>query len=167
MPSGGDVTARTFLLPSGVRFEIGPDALRAMLGHLQDTPSKCEAGGVMLGRFITSSDDVVVDEVTTPLPGDRRTRTYYYRARQRHQVMIDRRWWESGGTCNYLGEWHTHPEPKPSPSCLDLRTWRRKLRHDQVDHDALFFVIVGQVCVRAWVGDRRTLGIHPLTLWSS
>ena len=157
---------RTFVLPSGARFEIGSEALCIMLTYVQDTRVKREAGGVMMGRFLAGSKDIVVDEVTTPLPGDRRTRIFYYRAQKRHQAAIDRRWGESAGTCNYLGEWHTHPEPDPNPSCLDLRTWKRKLRKDQVDHSALVFVIVGQTCVRAWLGDRRTLQIHPLILWS-
>jgi integrative and conjugative element protein (TIGR02256 family) len=166
MWNGRVLMPQTFLLPGDARFEIGPDALAVMFGKVQDTSGKPESGGVMLGRYLLGSDDTVVDEVTTPLPGDRCTRTSYYRGRKSHQAVIDRRWLDSCGTCNYLGEWHTHPEPEPSPSRLDLRTWKRRLRQDRVDHYALFFVIVGQECVRAWAGDRRTLRIHALTHWS-
>jgi integrative and conjugative element protein (TIGR02256 family) len=83
--------------------------------------------------------------------GDRATRTRYYRARGSHQAAIDRAWAESGGTCTYLGEWHTHPERAPSPSPEDLADWRRKLTVDRYS-GFLFFVIAGTEETFAWEG---------------
>ncbi len=121
-----------------------------------------EAGGVLLGRWLRGSEHVVVDELTTPMRGDRRGRTSFHRTARAHQQHIDRAYAESQGTCGYLGEWHTHPEPDPTPSSVDLDDWRRRLRDDRVDVPHLFFVIVGTSLTRAWRGARASIAIESL-----
>lgn len=147
---------------SGVK--VGPVALSRMLVFQQTGSSHTEAGGILLGRYIAGCRDVVVDEVTSPMEGDRRTRFAFHRSPARHQAVIDSRWAASRGTCQYLGEWHTHPELSPTPSSVDLSDWRRRLRADRFDGDALLFVIVGICEVRIWEGSRRTLVIDPLQI---
>jgi integrative and conjugative element protein (TIGR02256 family) len=115
-----------------------------------------EAGGVLLGRHLRDSTDVIVDAVSEPADEDRRSKFAFFRSMLHHQGVIDRLWQRSNGTCSYLGEWHTHPEPTPSASRTDLADWRRHLRSDEVDTDSLYFVIVGQRKIRAWEGVRRT-----------
>lgn len=66
------------------------------------------------------------------------------------------------GTCGYLGEWHTHAEPVPSPSPIDLDDWTKRLAHDVVDADQVFFVIVGQQEMACWEGVRATGQIFKL-----
>jgi integrative and conjugative element protein (TIGR02256 family) len=151
-----------FRRPSGGRFKVDATALAQMLAFRQVSPQQTEAGGMLLGRHICGCDDVVVDEVTIPMPGDRRTRTSFWRAQGGHQQVLDARWSASRGTCAYLGEWHTHPEPTPSPSAVDLRDWRRRLSEDRFDGDFLAFLIVGTHEVRAWEGNRHTLDLTPL-----
>ncbi|MGH2530929.1 MAG: Mov34/MPN/PAD-1 family protein [Thermomicrobiales bacterium] len=143
----------TFARSDGRHFQIGPIALETLLGYAQDEPFKPEAGGVLLGRHLLDTRDVVVDRVTTPQPGDRQARLRFFRACRRHQRLIDRAWVESGGTCTYLGEWHTHPEPNPTPSWIDSLDWRRKLAFDRYT-EPIFFVIVGTAEMRAWEGRR-------------
>lgn len=142
-----------FRRPGGGRLQIGPDALAVILRYAQHEPGAPEAGGALLGRYILSTRDVVVDVVTEPMRADRRSRTRFYRHRRGHQAVIERAWAESGGTCAWLGEWHTHPEPVPTPSWVDRADWRRKLLVDRYD-EALFFVIAGTASVRAWEGRR-------------
>ncbi len=153
---------KRFLSEVGSRLEISVGVLLIMRQFIQNTTYTTEAGGILLGRMLLNSLDVVVDEVTVPMPGDRRTRHSYLRAKERHQEVIDRRWHESGGTCGYLGEWHTHPEPVPTPSSKDLRNWRKKLKLDVFDGDMLFFLIIGQKKICAWQGNKRTLEIIPM-----
>jgi integrative and conjugative element protein (TIGR02256 family) len=106
----------------------------------------------------------VVDEVTIPMRGDRRMRLAFHRSPKPHQEVIDSRWAVSQGTCQYLGEWHTHPEFSPTPSSTDLSDWRRRLSADQFEGDSLLFVIVGICEVRVWEGFRSTQVIHLLQL---
>jgi integrative and conjugative element protein (TIGR02256 family) len=143
----------TFARSGGERFQIGPDALAMMRRYIQDDDGKPEAGGVLLGRHLLGTGDIIVDRVTTPLPGDRRGRFRFHRARRRHQEMIDRAWGESDGTCTYLGEWHTHPQDRPEPSCIDRLNWWRKLQVDRFT-EPIFFVIVGTIETRVWEGRR-------------
>lgn len=145
----------TFERLDGGHFQIGSAALAVLREYVQDAADKPEAGGVLLGRHLLDEPDIIVDQVTAPLPGDRRSRTRFFRARRRHQERIDRAWQESDGTCTYLGEWHTHPEPYPTPSAIDWLNWEYKLWVDRFS-EPIFFVIVGIQEIRAWEGYRRT-----------
>lgn len=135
------------------RLQIGPQAFASLRRHAQVKPEQDEAGGVLLGRHISGTDDVVIDRVTEPMPGDRQSRTRFIRARGPHQEAIDEAWRESGGTCTYLGEWHTHPESVPTPSLIDRAGWHRKLLFDRFT-EPIFFVIVGTHETRVWEGRR-------------
>lgn len=121
-----------------------------------------EAGGVIIGRHIVGTDDVVADIATTPSASDRRTRTKFHRSQQAHQQILDAVWLRSAGTQVYLGEWHTHPEPFPSPSSVDMDDWRRRLERDAVEAPFVFFLIVGQLAIHVWEGSRTAYGVVRL-----
>ena len=72
-----------------------------------------EAGGVLLGRHLLDSEDLVVDKVTTPQKTDRRSRFGFFRSK-RHQMLAQNRWDNEANTIAYLGLWHTHPEDNPT-----------------------------------------------------
>lgn len=137
--------------PGDYRFEISAHVLEMMQRFRQTEALMSEAGGVLLGRHLRDSSAIIVDEITTPLPGDRCTRTRFCRAQSQHQAVIDEAWHKNNGTCTYLGEWHTHPEPIPSPSVVDWSDWKRRLRSDTYS-EPIFFVIVGTKQVVAWEG---------------
>jgi integrative and conjugative element protein (TIGR02256 family) len=147
----------------GNKFELGCSALITMTEFVQIGNFKTEAGGVLLGRYIVDCEDVVVDCITPPLDGDKRSRFLFFRTAQSHQRIINHAWRSSKGICNYLGEWHTHPEPDPSPSTHDTLNWKRKLRFDKYDSDYLFFVIIGIRRINAWKGSREDGAIKKLT----
>ncbi|MEP0548074.1 MAG: Mov34/MPN/PAD-1 family protein [Rhodothermales bacterium] len=147
-------TKLVFARSGGGRVQLGPSALYAIRRHLQLGLDAAEAGGVLLGRYIAGTADVVVDAVTEPMAGDRRSRARFFRHRRGHQLAIKSAWSESGGTSAWLGEWHTHPEPDPSPSFIDRLDWRRKLTVDRYE-EALFFLIAGTDRLRAWEGARH------------
>ncbi|MCY1018629.1 Mov34/MPN/PAD-1 family protein [Pyxidicoccus sp. MSG2] len=142
--------------------KIDSPALTMMLRFQQVEAGQPEAGGVLLGRHIVRCLDVVIDEATCPMPGDLRGPVTFHRSREHHQRVIDERWHSSEGTCLYLGEWHTHPEPHPMPSHVDVRDWRRRLREDRFEGASLFFIIVGTREVRVWEGDRDSGTLVPL-----
>jgi len=142
-----------FLRPDGARFEVSIAAWQTMQGFIQQASDATEAGGVLLGRHLRDGSAIIVDAVTVPVDGDRRARTRFHRAQRRHQAAIDAAWAASARTCTYLGEWHTHPEPIPTPSSVDWADWRRRLLHDRYT-EPLFFIIVGTTATRAWEGRR-------------
>ncbi len=144
----------TFNRKDGGHFHISERALQVIHQHIQDELYKNEAGGVLLGRHILGSDDIIVDTVTEPMPGDKRERFRFFRSQYFHQYLIDRMWKESRGTCTYLGEWHTHPEQDPEPSDIDRLDWSQRLRRDQFT-EPIFFVIVGTEHIRVWEGWRN------------
>jgi integrative and conjugative element protein (TIGR02256 family) len=147
-------TTLTYFRRNGGFFHLTPTVVETLNQYVQDRPQKAEAGGVLIGRHIRGSTDIVVDEVTTPMPQDRRTRFRFFRSRKSHQSRVDEVWARSARTGTYLGEWHTHPERDPCPSSIDTAEWKRKLRGDTYS-GVLFFVIVGTEQCRVWEGTRR------------
>ena len=53
-----------------------------------------------------------------------RQRFRFFRSASGHQLHMDQLWKESGYRKMYLGEWHTHSEPIPSPSKVDIGGWK-------------------------------------------
>ncbi len=154
--------ALTFVNRHQDKFKLSHSVVQQMRLYVQDSPSKREAGGILLGRFICHCADVVVDQITIPVTGDKRERSYFYRSARYHQKEIDNAWLLSSGTCNYLGEWHTHAEADPSPSALDFSEWHRKLSSDQFDSEVLYFVIMGAKQINAWQGHKKSRKIEKL-----
>ena len=154
--------AKVFVNSQGNKIKLTANVVAILREHVQDLPMKKEVGGVLLGRFILDCGDVVVDKITTPLPGDSHSRFGIIRSARPHQEIISTVWSSTNGTCNYLGEWHTHPELFPSPSTIDIITWRKKLLFDQVDSDVLFFTIVGIQQISVWQGCKKSIAIDKL-----
>jgi integrative and conjugative element protein (TIGR02256 family) len=164
------MSALTFADSLGNKIKIGPRALSGMLAFTQRDSTSREAGGVLLGRFLLGDNNVVVDHITIPTPVDKRTRFRFFRSGLAHQKRISESWVLSRGTCNYLGEWHTHPEGDPCPSTHDLVNWKNKLANDQYDSKFLFFIIIGITKINVWKGYRANEHIEQLmqitvTLW--
>lgn len=156
------MTGLTFRARDGQRLKLDASVVATLFTYRQLRSSDTEAGGALLGRWIRGSLDVVADDCTCPTKGDKRTRNSFFRSARRHQDQVDTAMLASGGTCGYIGEWHTHPERDPTPSTVDTADWSRRLRKDRVDVDYVFFVIVGTAVVRAWRGCRNTHRIEPL-----
>ncbi|MCC7389838.1 MAG: Mov34/MPN/PAD-1 family protein [Phycisphaerales bacterium] len=127
-----------------------PGVIDHLRGHRQFAQDRPEAGGILLGRLILGTADVVVDEACGPSSHDRRSRHRFLRARRPAQETVDQAWTRSDGTLIYLGEWHTHPEDDPTPSCIDRRSWAHTVRRATLEQDFLLFVIVGRVSLRVW-----------------
>lgn len=142
--------------------KISDTPLLRMESYKQDNIKKTEAGGVLLGRFIIDSKNIIIDKVTVPMIGDKRSRYQFIRGEKMHQRIITSSWVKSGGTCNYLGEWHTHPEDYPSPSSQDIKNWKEILSKRLYSSQYLYFIIVGikEVCI--WEGSKRKLKIKRI-----
>ena len=138
------------------RLKIGAEALAVMRSYEQHARASTEAGGLMFGRYIRDGYDLVIDVVTEPMLGDTRKRFEFWREDEGHLRRLEVLYEESHGTCVHLGNWHTHAEPSPTPSAVDLASWRAALRDEVKSNEAIFWVIVGQREVRVWEGDHDT-----------
>lgn len=151
-----------FNLSNKGKIKLDTSVIEKFNAYTQTDAKSCEAGGVLLGRFIRHSKNIVVDKISVPMIGDKRSRFSFFRNRKMHQRIIDNNWFSSKGTCNYLGEWHTHPEDYPSPSNIDYNNWKKKLKEDVYSSRYLYFIIVGIKDVSIWEGDRRDLKFKQL-----
>jgi integrative and conjugative element protein (TIGR02256 family) len=142
-----------FKVTSKQRLIITSQAVEQLLAHVQKRCWQREAGGVLLGRHLLDSEDIVVDEVTSPQSSDRRTRFSFFRS-QKHEHIARERWLEETNTLAYLGLWHTHPEDSPIPSLVDREDWQQAIANDTFDGARLFFPIVGRKEIRVWTKSR-------------
>lgn len=140
-----------FSRTNGGVVQLQPQALNQVLSFRQLTDDAPESGGMLLGRLVEKSEDVVVDYVSRPSPNDNRSRFSFFRSREDAQKIVNNAWAGSDGTSIYLGEWHTHPEHNPRPSIsIDIPSWRTTTRTAHFEQDFLLFAIVGQVSIRMW-----------------
>lgn len=138
-----------FQVSAAQRLIFVEEAVKQLRAHSQRSWWQAEAGGALLGRHLLDSENIVVDEITTPQKNDRRSRFSFFRSKQ-HTFIAQTRWVARDSTMAYLGLWHTHPERDPKPSGVDRRDWENAVAKDTFDGDRLFFPIVGTDRIRVW-----------------
>ena len=111
-----------------------------------------EAGGILIGRILEEDNNIIIDDVSEPMPTDRRKRTRFSRKTDGHQEYMNDAFEREKGCCFYLGEWHTHPERIPVPSSIDREDWKRLLNVG-FESKCLFFLIVGIAELKVWYGE--------------
>lgn len=105
-----------------------------------------EAGGILLGY--RRDPHLEVTQVTEPGLRDIRRRMFFDRRDESHKRFAIEAWNSSGQFLDYVGDWHTHPEPAPSPSLIDRKQWQ-SFRTNKAENPMLQ-VIVGTEEI--WVG---------------
>ncbi|MBU7440264.1 Mov34/MPN/PAD-1 family protein [Paraburkholderia fungorum] len=63
--------------------------------------------------------------VVSTSTSSKRTRTSFVRENFGHQEQAIELWKASRREVVYLGEWHSHPETRPSPSSVDVDKWQQ------------------------------------------
>ncbi len=115
------------ILRSGISLvEVAHEVIETTGSFCVPPENSREAGGILLGFY--RGPHVQIMHCTTPLPADHRLWNRFERRDPGHQVEATRRWRDSGRTMTYVGEWHTHPEAKPTPSFIDKWNWRKIAR---------------------------------------
>lgn len=122
---------------------------RVWQSHRQIHSCCPESFGVLIGSTSLDHGNIYVQNVTTPMPGDRQFRNSFDLQDPRHQQAVDAAHTLTNGSQIYLGTWHTHPESIPSPSRIDKADWRLCLRRNR--QRPLLFVIVGTDRTRVYV----------------
>jgi len=96
-----------------------------------------ESGGCLLGFY--RPPHIHITHLTTPMPGDQKSRMRFCRKDKQHLKII-KEFQQETKTGTYLGEWHTHPETIPTPSHIDKKNWDQifKLR---APTDTIFLIL--------------------------
>jgi integrative and conjugative element protein (TIGR02256 family) len=124
---------------SGEVVVITDDVLAHLTASRQSRRSHAEAGGQLFARFDGAC--VVVQEATGPRPTDRRTRTSYVPDRVAEQDEIVERHVRG---LHFVGDWHTHPEARPTPSLQDLDSIAECFTKSDHGLNGFLLIIVGQ-----------------------
>lgn len=121
------------------------------------THGQVEVGGLLLGY--RKSDDIQITEFTVPKKKDISKPYSFERCDPTHQWIATYHWYRSRFTCDWVGEWHTHPEPHPTPSHIDISSWRDQV----IDRNAeMCYVILG--LQSDWIGTLKPHDNLPIRL---
>lgn len=125
-----------------ITVEITNSVMRALSKFEQN--SGChEAGGILLGKYIPEEEYYLISEITEPNSYDQFGPLYFIRSCQSAQNTIEKRWEESRGIVNYLGEWHTHPVKNPIPSTTDRKLLVQIVEERSNVWRHIFMIILG------------------------
>ena len=131
------------------RIEIENGLIQCMQQYRQTNALSPEAGGVIFGRELIDTDNLIINNMTEPYEHDKRSRFSFRRKDIGHIDYYKRIYDESGGIIKYVGEWHTHPEKIPNYSFLDKREWMKILKKKPAIAP-LYFIIIGIEVWRIW-----------------
>ena len=127
-----------------IEIELG--AWKTLRLYRQDAHDANEAGGVILGARRGPHFQVVA--VTEPQKSDKKGRFFFVRNGRAHRRLARQAWSDSARAHGYLGEWHSHAEPSPTPSSTDAAGWRKLAKQLR---EPLVHVIVGTQDISAWL----------------
>lgn len=81
---------------------IAESVIATWFDFRQSQAKSKEAGGILLGSYYPDSHTIVVDDLTTPMFRDRRTRTTFFRSTS-HDKALKKYWKETKGYGGLLG----------------------------------------------------------------
>ncbi len=119
---------------------ISNSVYERILTFKQTQDEDLESAGLLIG-YQKSSDTIWVDRITEPKRTDIRKRCSLKLDAKAHQKEVDNAFEQSEQLLGYIGTWHTHPEPIPTPSSIDNIDWKTHTK-DNPDRQ-LFFIIAG------------------------
>ncbi|WP_417818915.1 Mov34/MPN/PAD-1 family protein [Tritonibacter scottomollicae] len=128
---------RAILVASEVIERISTDAARYA--------GRSERGGIFIG--LRRGPHIEIKEATLPMRWDLGSMFAFRRSAHGHQDVALSRWRASAHTMDWVGEWHSHPQSVPTPSHIDLASWR-DITNDR--NAPMVFLIVGHAAV--WLG---------------
>ena len=135
-----------------ITLTIEVDVINKFLEFAQNTNFKPESGGILMGYYIDEYSFIITD-ISTPTDDDICSRYNFIRSHKSAQRFIRKKFRESKGKKIYLGEWHTHPENCPTPSNVDILSYKEQLNINILNSKITFMIIVG--LLKAYVGAYR------------
>lgn len=124
--------------PPLVEVHFAEEVLAHFEKNMQDAFWKTEAGGQLFAKISGERWEIV--KATGPRSSDYRRRFRFFPKRTDEQSEI--------GKCfddglHYVGDWHTHPEATPTPSCMDVTSMDDLVRQSKHELPGFLMVIVG------------------------
>lgn len=148
-----------FCLPNGRTVDLLSYVLDEMAVWKQNEAHSPESCGFLLGYQNRNTGNITISHITSAQKNDYRSRFFcqimdcnHYRLMRLHELQNN----------YYIGVWHTHPQPIPEPSHIDIKEWREIMRKDKVGADFAFFIIIGLAEYRVWVGDCKSMQISEI-----
>jgi integrative and conjugative element protein (TIGR02256 family) len=125
--------------PGVTQLCFADEVLTHFASQRQIEKSAPESGGQLFACF--SGSQAIVCFATGPHPKAKRWRTMFRGHRKTEQVEINAAF-KVG--LHYIGDWHTHPEPRAMPSKRDLKNLRSLVKKSKHDLNGMVMVTVGQ-----------------------
>jgi len=109
---------------------------------------EAESGGLLFAEFDFPIIRIV--EVSPPHKSDKCWRTLFIPNRVLQRQYIKQRFKQG---LHFVGEWHTHPQDKPSPSDLDLESMADSFLRSHHELSYFVMIIVGKATdsLELWV----------------
>lgn len=139
-----------FKLPNGRTVDILANVIENMSSCVQITRDIPESCGYLLGYKDKDTKNITISDVTMPAKNDFRNRFYCILKDISHKLTLKI---QANYKNFYMGVWHTHPQTTPSPSGIDWNDWNKTLLEDKTGSEYAFFIIVGTINFRIWVGN--------------
>lgn len=130
-----------------------------MKKYIQYDSKSLEAGGVLIGYKVKGKRQIIINDLSLPHKNDSRSRISFIRKSKSHLIKIK----NSKVKNNFcIGNWHTHPTNSPTPSYIDIETWKFELKNCKSSFNYQLYVICGIKEFRLWIGNEKNKEIIEL-----
>jgi integrative and conjugative element protein (TIGR02256 family) len=121
--------------------EFDPSVINTFRKYQQNN-GEAESGGILVGEIYPHSNKVIIKEAIVSLKA-KRSFFGVNIDKIEMQKELDKCRENSNFTHYYLGDWHTHPEPYPSPSLIDIMSYNQTCKKAKLVTNFIIFLIVG------------------------
>lgn len=104
--------------PEVTRVVLPDDVRRSMIEEVENSVS-VETGGILIG-YVDDKRRAVIMKATGPGPRAKKSASLFERDVEFVQSELDAATRELGSQGLYIGEWHSHLDPNPEPSAIDI-----------------------------------------------
>jgi integrative and conjugative element protein (TIGR02256 family) len=121
--------------------------------------AESESGGILFAEFDFPMIRII--EASPPQPSDKRWRTLFVPNRIFQRQLIKQRFKKGH---HFVGEWHTHPQGKPSPSTLDLGSMTDSFLKSKHELNYFIMIIIGNDirALELWVSVHNSMNYYQL-----
>ncbi len=122
-----------------------------------------ERGGALAGPY-PHLGRVIISHVMMPSPKSKAGRSWFLPNQAETQEWVEETFHLTGGSINFLGEWHSHPAPNATPSPADHFRLQDLLRTGKQDIDFLVGVVVGtNGSIYSWIERENESAIDAIS----